>query len=178
MAGTGGQRITRRALLGAGTAAAATLAAPRGPAWARPAAGRRPNIVYVLADDLGYGALGAYGQTTIRTPHLDRLAREGIRFTNGYSAAPICAPSRCCFLTGMHNGHARVRDNSFTTTGVDPAFLPEDTTVGQVLKAGGYATGIFGKWGFGHDRAYVNAGVGVACNAASGGPQGDIHADE
>jgi arylsulfatase A len=179
--GRGEASMTRRGLLGAGAgaaaAAAATFAAPGLRAWARPPARRPPNIVYVLADDLGYGALGAYGQKTIRTPNLDRLAAGGIRFTDGYAAAPICAPSRCCFLTGMHNGHARVRDNSFTTTGVDPAFLTEDTTIGQVLQAAGYATGIFGKWGFGHDHAYVNAGVGVACDRPSGGPKGDLHAD-
>src|SRR5204863_8071249 len=104
--------LTRRAFLGAGAAVAATAMLPRAARW-QPCS-RAPNNVYVLADDLGYGALGSYGQTTIRTPNLDRLAGEGIRFTDCYSAAPICAPSRCCFLTGMHNGHARVRDNSFT----------------------------------------------------------------
>jgi arylsulfatase A len=161
--------LTRRAFIGAGAAAAATAMLPARSAWSRPAR-RAPNIVYVLADDLGYGALGSYGQTTIRTPNLDRLAGEGIPFTDCYSAAPICAPSRCCFLTGMHNGHARVRDNSFTTTGVDPAFEPEDTTIGQVLKAAGYSTGIFGKWGFGHDDAYVNASVGVTCQPQPNGP--------
>ena len=76
--------------------------------------GRKPNIVVILADDLGYGALGAYGQQVLQTPNLDRMAAEGIAFTDGYSGAPICAPSRCCLLTGMHTGHARVRDNSFT----------------------------------------------------------------
>src|SRR4051812_7364625 len=170
----GGSTMTRRAFVQSSAAAAAALAAPR---WAGAAAtSRPPNIVYVLADDLGYGALGAYGQTTIRTPHLDRLAHDGIRFTDGYCAAPICAPSRCCFLTGMHNGHARVRDNSFTTTGVDPALLAEDPTIGQVLQAAGYTTGIFGKWGFGHDPAYVKASDDVTCSTPSGGPRGNLKA--
>ena len=64
-----------------------------------------PNIVYILADDLGYGELGAYGQTKIKTPHLDRMAAEGLRFTQHYSGSPVCAPSRCTLLTGKHTGH-------------------------------------------------------------------------
>ena len=73
---------------------------------------RPPNIVYVLADDLGYGELGSYGQSKIRTPHLDRLAREGMRFTQHYSGSPVCAPARCVFLTGRHTGRSLVRANS------------------------------------------------------------------
>src|SRR5690349_3036530 len=105
--------LTRRSVIAAGVVAAATAATSRrSPASASPARGRRPNIVVVLADDLGYGALGAYGQKVLRTPHLDRLAAEGIRFTHGYSGASVCAPSRTTLLTGMHGGHARVRSNS------------------------------------------------------------------
>ena len=70
-----------------------------------------PNIVIVLADDLGYGDLGSYGQTKIKTPHLDRLAAEGMRFTQFYSGSPVCAPSRCVLMTGKHGGHAYIRDN-------------------------------------------------------------------
>ena len=70
-----------------------------------------PNLIYILADDLGYGELGSYGQTRIRTPNLDRLAAEGMRFTQHYSGSPVCAPSRCVLLTGKHTGHAIVRDN-------------------------------------------------------------------
>ena len=83
-----------------------TCAAP-----AAEASPRRPNIVYILADDLGYGELGSYGQEFIRTPHLDRLAAEGMRFTQHYSGSPVCAPSRCTLLTGLHTGHAYIRDN-------------------------------------------------------------------
>lgn len=71
----------------------------------------RPNIVYILADDLGYGEVGAYGQTQIRTPAIDRLAAEGLRFTQHYSGSPVCAPSRATLLTGFHTGHGYVRDN-------------------------------------------------------------------
>src|SRR5688500_342865 len=75
-------------------------------------ASRPPNIVFILADDLGYGDLGSYGQKLIRTPRLDRMAREGMRFTQAYAGAPSCAPSRCVLLTGKHTGHARIRANS------------------------------------------------------------------
>jgi arylsulfatase A len=78
-------------------------------AWAAPA--RRPNIIFLLADDLGYGDLGAYGQKKIRTPHLDQLARDGMRFTNAYSGHNVCAPSRCVLMTGLHPGHAYIRNN-------------------------------------------------------------------
>src|SRR5512140_1600806 len=77
---------------------------------AAPASGR-PNIVFILADDLGYGDLGCYGQKKIRTPNLDRLAREGMRFTQAYSGSTVCAPSRCSLMTGMHTGHATIRGN-------------------------------------------------------------------
>jgi arylsulfatase A len=117
----------------------------------RPA--RRPNIVFILADDLGYGELGCYGQRKIRTPHLDRLARQGMRFTDGYTGAPVCAPARCNLLTGKHAGHAYIRDNHEIGTwesfeGQLP--LPAGTaTLAAMLKEQGYATGAFGKWGLG-----------------------------
>ena len=109
----------------------------------------RPNIVYILADDLGYGELGSYGQEKILTPHLDRLAAEGMRFTQHYAGAPVCAPSRCVVMTGMHSGHATVRDNlEHKPEGQEPIFA-DDLTVAEVLKGQGYATGCFGKWGLG-----------------------------
>jgi arylsulfatase A len=107
------------------------------------ASARPPNIIFLLADDLGYGDVGAYGQKLIRTPRLDRLAREGLRFTQAYAGAPSCAPSRCVLLTGKHTGHARIRANS------DRPLLPEDATFTQALKQAGYATGVVGKWGLG-----------------------------
>jgi arylsulfatase A-like enzyme len=104
---------------------------------------RKPNIILILADDLGYGDLGCYGQKSIKTPHLDRMAAEGMRFTDFYSGSTVCAPSRCALMTGYHTGHCRVRGNATVS------LLPEDVTVAEVLKAKGYATGIFGKWGLG-----------------------------
>lgn len=115
----------------------------------------RPNIVFVLADDLGYGELGCYGQTKIRTPHLDRLAREGLRFTQHYSGAPVCAPSRCVLMTGKHTGHAQIRGNlqardaaGNPTEGQTP-ITSDALTLAEVLKGAGYVTGAMGKWGLG-----------------------------
>ncbi len=118
---------------------------------------RKPNIIFILADDLGYGDLGCYGQKLIKTPNLDGLARAGVRFTNFYAAAPVCAPSRASLMTGQHQGHTYVRGN--TTLKPVPGqsgaaatrlpLRPQDVTVAEVLKAAGYATGLIGKWGLG-----------------------------
>jgi arylsulfatase A-like enzyme len=113
----------------------------------------RPNIVFILADDLGFGDLGCYGQKHIRTPSIDRLAAEGMRFTQAYTGNAVCAPSRCCLMTGKHPGHAHVRTNrqwkpEVQWSGQIP--LPEGTiTLPKLLKAKGYATGAMGKWGLG-----------------------------
>jgi arylsulfatase A len=122
-------------------------------------AAAKPNIVFVLADDLGHGDLGCYGQTKIRTPHIDRLAGEGMRFTQHYSGSPVCAPSRCVLLTGKHTGHAYIRDNDEMRergdVWNDPKLegqrpLPAGTvTVASVLKGAGYVTAGIGKWGLG-----------------------------
>ena len=158
--------MSRRAVVAAGAAAAAVTVAGRPAAGATTRRkGRRPNIVVILADDFGYGALGAYGQQVLKTPHLDRLAAEGIRFTNGYSGASVCAPSRTTLLTGMHGGHARVRSNSMRGTGIEPRLLERDVTFAEVLKAAGYRTGIFGKWGFGDDDYFEATPIGVTCDA-------------
>jgi len=110
----------------------------------------RPNIVYIVADDLGYGDLGCYGQKDIRTPNLDRMAREGMIFTQHYSGSTVCAPSRSCLMTGLHTGHTPVRGNKeYKPEGQHP--LPADSvTVAEVLQEAGYATGAFGKWGLGY----------------------------
>jgi arylsulfatase A len=114
---------------------------------------RKPNIVFVLADDLGYGDLGAYGQKIIHTPALDMLASEGMKFTRHYSGSPVCAPSRCVLITGKHPGRAFVRNNHeigswYSFQGQIP--LPADEpSVASALKSAGYATGAFGKWGLG-----------------------------
>lgn len=101
----------------------------------------------LLADDLGYGDLTSYGQKRIRTPNLDRLAAEGLRFTQAYSGSTVCAPSRCCLFTGKHTGHAHIRGNM--SSAVDLSLRPSDVTIPEVLKRAGYRTGIFGKWALG-----------------------------
>ncbi len=103
----------------------------------------KPNIIYILADDLGYGDLGCYGQKEIKTPHLDRMAEGGMLFTDHYAGSTVCAPSRCCLMTGLHTGHALVRGNA------RQSLRPDDLTVAEILKEQGYATGLIGKWGLG-----------------------------
>lgn len=125
----------------------------------------QPNIIYILADDLGYGDLGCYGQELIETPHIDALAAEGMKFTQHYSGSAVCAPSRCVLLTGMHSGHAYIRGNDewgdrgdvwdyramiadSTLEGQRP--LPANTaTLATMLQSAGYETGMIGKWGLG-----------------------------
>jgi len=106
----------------------------------------RPNMIFILADDLGYGDLGSYGQQVIRTPSLDRMAAEGIRFTQFYAGATVCAPSRSVLMTGQHTGRTHVRGNA---RGAAQSLRDEDVTLAEVLKSAGYATGLFGKWGLG-----------------------------
>ena len=127
-------RLTRRTFLG--TPAAAALASPSAP---------QPNIVFILADDLGYGDLGCYGQPRIQTPHLDRMAAGGTRFTQAYSGSTVCAPSRCALMTGKHTGHATVRGNIKPEAGLAAG----ETTVAGLLRRAGYRTALFGKWGLG-----------------------------
>jgi arylsulfatase A-like enzyme len=115
---------------------------------AQKSAKKRPNIIFILADDLGYGDLGSYGQKLVKTPNLDRLANEGTRFTNVYASAPVCAPSRASMITGMHQGHAYIRGNN-DKSGNRVSLRPEDKTVAEVLQNAGYRTGIVGKWGLG-----------------------------
>lgn len=122
---------------------------------------RPPNILWIVADDLGYGELGCYGQEWIKTPSLDELAAEGMRFTQFYAGSPVCAPSRCVMMTGKHTGHAAIRDNrdpkhskefmsdhGLEFSGQTP--LPaEEVTVAEIFKRKGYATAAIGKWGLG-----------------------------
>ncbi len=120
-----------------------------------------PNIIYILADDLGYGEVGCYGQEWIKTPHIDRLAEEGMKFTQHYTGQAVCAPARCALMTGMHMGHAFVRNNrsmkerprdedKWQWRGQTP--IPDDAvTIAEVLKEKGYATAAYGKWGLGYE---------------------------
>ena len=109
---------------------------------------RRPNIILILADDLGFGDLGSYGQELIKTPSLDQLAAEGMRFTQVYASAPVCAPSRASLMTGLHQGHAYIRGNT-DNKGQRVSLRSQDPTLAEVLKRAGYRTGMIGKWGLG-----------------------------
>ena len=110
-----------------------------------PLSARRPNIIYILADDLGYGDLGCYGQKVIKTPHLDRMAAEGIRFAQHYSGSTVCAPSRSALLQGRHTGHIYVRGNGSIQMRRDPL----DPIFPAALKKAGYHTAMIGKSGLG-----------------------------
>lgn len=112
-------------------------------------ANRPPNVIYILADDLGFGDLSCYGQKKFETPNIDALAKKGLKFTQHYSGSTVCAPSRCCLMTGYHTGHAVVRGNAeVQPEGQEP--MPADTfTVAHLLQKAGYKTGLFGKWGLG-----------------------------
>lgn len=107
-----------------------------------PPAPRRPSIIYILADDLGYGDLSCYGQTKFATPNLDRMAAEGIRFTSAYAGSTVCSPSRAALMLGRHTGHLNIRGNSANTT-----LLPNELTVAELLQQAGYRTCLIGKWG-------------------------------
>lgn len=109
----------------------------------------RPNIIFILADDLGYGELGSYGQKLIETPHLDRMAAEGMRFTQFYAGSTVCAPSRSVLMTGQHLGFTTVRGNAGTRGREAQTLRADDVTVARALQQAGYATGLIGKWGLG-----------------------------
>lgn len=115
-----------------------------------------PNLIFIMADDLGYGDLGCYGQKLIHTPRLDRMATEGMRFTQFYAGATVCAPSRCVLMTGKHLGHCTVRGNG---QGPEQALKDDDLTVAEVLKTKGYSTALIGKWGLGDMRPGTDVGI-------------------
>lgn len=116
---------------------------------------RKPNIILIMADDLGWNELGCYGQKKIKTPNIDRLASEGMKFLQFYAGSAVCAPSRCCLLTGKHGGHAYIRNNYEVKNPAENRFggqLPipaSEPTIAKTLKKAGYVTGCFGKWGLG-----------------------------
>lgn len=110
---------------------------------------QKPNLIWIMADDLGYGELGCYGQKVIQTPYLDRMAAEGLRMTRFYAGATVCAPSRSVLMTGMHHGHTRVRGNAGRTNPAAQALKSGDRTVAEMLRKAGYYTGLIGKWGLG-----------------------------
>ncbi|QDU78341.1 Arylsulfatase [Polystyrenella longa] len=129
----------------------------------------KPNVIFIMADDLGYGDLGCYGQQVIQTPNIDKLAKEGMLFEQYYSGSTVCAPSRCVLMTGLHTGHCHIRGNvgikkvsdevtekevlDFIRTDTRLNLPPEEKTVAEVLKEAGYQTGLFGKWGLGQENS-------------------------
>jgi len=147
--------MNRRTFLATVSATAAAAAMPRR-AFAREPMDK-PNIIFILADDMGIGDLGCYGQTKIQTPSIDRMAREGTRFTQAYAGSAVCGPTRCVLMTGLHTGHCTRRDNRAKANppgqGKDKGLVPlkpDDYTVAAHLKKAGYATGGIGKWGLGN----------------------------
>src|SRR5437762_2974259 len=149
--------MPRRLLIGHAERAAAAVVwlclallgcfASGGSASAQPAP-PPPNVLLIQADDLGYGDVSAYGQARFQTPALDRLAREGIRFTQYYAGSTVCAPSRAALMTGTHTGHGWIRGNGGLPGG-DVPLRPEDVTMAEVLREAGYRTAVIGKWGLG-----------------------------
>ena len=129
-----------------GLAMAFGLTLPLAAAPANTTAARKPNIIFILADDLGYGDLGCYGQAKIKTPNLDKMAAEGMRFTDFYAGSTVCAPSRCALMTGLHTGHGLIRGNAKVALG------PQDLTVAEVLRQANYRTCLAGKWGLGNEN--------------------------
>lgn len=140
--------VSRRDFVRKAGIGAAGLAVTRLQSCAKPPA-TKPNIIYIMADDLGYGDPGCYGQEKIRTPNIDRMAAGGMRFMRHYAGSTVCAPSRCCLMTGFHTGHAYIRGNrEVQPEGQWP--IPSDSvTVAELLQEAGYATGMAGKWGLG-----------------------------
>ena len=142
-------------LFGCGLLASATVQAQEA---------EKPNIIYIMCDDMGYADLGCYGQQYISTPNLDRMAAEGMRFTQAYAGSPVSAPSRACFMTGQHTGHTKVRGNKEyrigsiyygnnqdpTQTGQEP-YDPNHIILPEIMKDNGYTTGMFGKWAGGYE---------------------------
>ncbi|MBL7186235.1 MAG: arylsulfatase [Phycisphaerae bacterium] len=144
--------MKRRDFLKTVSFGAAAFAAPAWPyARRRGAVAGKPNVVYIMLDELGYFELSCMGNKYLKTPNIDRMANEGMRFTQALAGGPVCAPTRCTLMTGQHTGHCTVRMNSQVWP-----MRAEDVTVAEVLKRGGYATGGFGKWGCG-DRGTTGA---------------------
>ncbi len=153
------QHNRRSFLAHAGSGLGAAALSSRWAAAAAPNRSSKPNIIYIMADDLGYAEVGCYGQAKIKTPNIDRLAAQGMRFTQHYSGNPVCAPSRCVLMTGKHSGRTLIRGNKQiggkegwelgSTAGGQYPLEADTVTVAKILQGAGYATGAFGKWGLG-----------------------------
>ncbi len=151
----GTQSIINKAL--AASTTAFFMSGVSGLAQQPDAAVSKPNIVFILADDLGYGDVSCYGQTKFQTPNIDKLAANGLRFTQAYAGSPVCSPSRAVLHTGLHTGHNRIRGNWCLVGGIQQSgrglrrvhLEPEDVTIGHVMQKAGYRTGLTGKWHLG-----------------------------
>lgn len=150
--------FSRRQALGFLATGAAFCALP---SWARAAtaSARRTNIVFILADDLGYADLSCYGATKIRTPHLDRMAMDGLRFTDAYAAAPVCTPTRAAFLTGCYPKRVGLH-RGVLPNHAQRGLHPDEVTVAEVLRGQGYATACVGKWHLGETPETLPTGQG------------------
>lgn len=175
-------RISRREFLGATIAAGALAATNTGAAFSA-AQGTRPNILFILADDLGWGDLSCYGRPDYQTPHLDHLAAEGVRFTQAYSASPVCTPTRCAFITGQYPARHPVglieplpwKKQEGGRVGLDPKF----PTIASLLKNSGYETALVGKWHLGYLPKYgpLKSGFDEFYGIMSGGADYFTHDD-
>lgn len=128
----------------------ATVCAGVGLERALAATVKKPNIIYIMADDLGYGDLGCYGQKLIKTPNIDKMATQGMKFTQHYCGSALCAPSRCSLITGKHTGHTFIRNNKPLPFEGNLPIPKEEVTIAEVMKQAGYTTGCIGKWGIGY----------------------------
>ncbi len=141
-------KITRRRFLCSAAVAAASTSSLTRRAAATPKPVTQPNIIFILVDDLGYGEVGCFGQKHIRTPHLDQMAREGMRLTRHFAGGPVCGPSRACLMTGQSQAIGHIKGNPGGDADREN-LRPQDTTVAQLLQQAGYETACIGKWGLG-----------------------------
>lgn len=179
------KKITRREFVGSAVAASALASASAKSAGARPPA-RQPNVLYIMADDLGWGDLSCYGRPDYRTPNLDRLAAEGTRFTHAYSASPVCTPTRCAFVTGRYPARTPVGleeplnwRKQLAERNQDIGLAPEHPTVASLLKSAGYRTALVGKWHLGYLPKYspLKSGFEEFFGIMSGGADYFTHKD-
>lgn len=179
------KKLTRREFVASAVATSALAGAPASEG-SRAARAERPNVLYVMADDLGWGDLSCYGRPDYRTPNLDRLASEGVRFAQAYSAAPVCTPTRCAFVTGRYPARTAVGleeplawRKQLAEQKRDPGLPPEHPTVASLLKAAGYRTALVGKWHLGYLPTYgpVKSGFEEFFGIMSGGADFFTHKD-
>jgi arylsulfatase A-like enzyme len=180
-----GKKITRREFVGSAVAASALASVSAKSVEASPPA-QRPNVLYIMADDMGWGDLSCYGRPDYRTPNLDRLASEGTRFTHAYSASPVCTPTRCAFVTGRYPARTRVGleeplafRKQMVERKLDIGLPPEHPTVASLLKSAGYNTALVGKWHLGYLPKYspIKSGFEEFFGIMSGGADHFTHKD-